>query len=79
MRKELLKIVADNPALLEELKTLFESKFTVDVSSDTLTDEHLGQVIRARVTGLNKLKLAFTEIEQCATVKAKPERSNPAR
>ena len=39
----------------------------------------IGQVVRARLDGLDLLEGAFKEIESCKTVENKPVGENPAR
>ncbi len=75
---ELLKSIADNPALTEALKELFLKQFE-DQGNTNLTDEALGQVTRARLDGIKKVNQAFKEIETLKTVKETPEKDNPAR
>ena len=76
---EELKVIADSPKLFQAVKELFEAQFSVDDLSTNLTDESLGQVVRARVEGLRKIKNALTEIEKHRTPKVEIEKDNPAR
>ena len=58
-----LSTVADNPVLLEALREVLEKQFlTDDRTDDAVSDVQLGQVYRARLVGLQKIKTAFKEI-----------------
>lgn len=76
---EELKIIADSPKLFQAVKELFEAQFSVDGLSANLSDESLGQVVRARLEGMHGIKNALTEIEKCRTPKEEKESDNPAR
>ena len=82
-QKLTLKGLADNPILTEVLKKLLESKFEAPSEMKNLpgniTDEFLGQFLRARIAGLNAIDEAFREIAQCKSMKDKLEPLNPAR
>lgn len=75
----ILKTLADNQSLLEALKKHLEDEFSVDLSADTLSDEHLGQLVRARTTGLKKIASALQKIASLKTMKPKQVGENPAR
>ena len=79
--KELLKIVADNPNLLQTLKAHILEEFEVEVPQSDLgiTDEVLGQIFRARLVGKNKVEQAFKKILTYATVETESEKINKAR
>ncbi len=74
----ILKVLADNDQLMEAVKVFVQSKFTVE-GNESLSDEVLGQVTRARLTGLRKVEEAFQEIKKFKTIKDNPEQQNPAR
>ena len=76
---ELLKAIADNPALFDALKSLLKKHFSLDDIGTTYDNETLGQMVRARVDGLKKLESAFKEIAGHATLKEKEELKNPGR
>lgn len=77
---DLLKIVADNPALLQALRELLIGKFGHDeVLSASMTDEQIGQITRARLAGIDKIDAAFKEIDRLRSVPARPQSPNPAR
>lgn len=79
MPKEILKVIADNPTLLQALREVFEEQFTEDRPALLMTDEQLGQIARARLTGLEKVNKALKEIERYRTAVQKEENKNPAR
>jgi hypothetical protein len=75
-----LSIVADNPTLLSELRTLLEKHFmTDDRTDDAISDTQLGQVYRARLVGLKKIEAAFKEISTHKTRKEIARTVNRAR
>ena len=76
---EILKTVADNPALIEALKELFLKQFNEEYGNTKLDNESLGQVTRSRLDGIEKINLAFKELETLKTVKEKPVEDNPGR
>ena len=79
MINPILKSVADNSELSKALKELFLKQFNEDTVSTNLDDNSLGQVTRARLTGITKINNAFKEIETLKTVKEKPVAPMPAR
>jgi hypothetical protein len=76
---EILKALADNPALLEAVKKLLVDKFSVDTLSVNTSNEILGQAVRARLDGLRVVEEAFKEIAKYKSVPTLPERKNEAR
>ena len=60
MINPILKSVADNSELSKALKELFLKQFS-DEGNTNLTDEALGQVTRARLTGITKINYAFSK------------------
>lgn len=79
MDKTLLKIVADNPALLQVLREVIESKFSVDDMKEMSDDAVLGQMVRARLVGLRLVSEAFKEIERHKSTPERPVAVNKAR
>ena len=79
MINPILKGLADNAEMTKALKELLLKQFDESDVSPNLTDESLGQVTRARLTGISKVNNAFKEIETLKTVKEKPILDNPAR
>lgn len=76
---EILKIIADNPALIDALKKLLLEQFEIDTTPDTATDALLGQVYRAKLEGRKAVDRAFSEIRKYRTPTARTEMKNPAR
>lgn len=66
----ILKVLADNPALFEALEKELISEFElVDgmVDSDK-GDVQLGQMFRARITGINAVNTVLKRIEKLKTI-----------
>lgn len=80
MKSDILKVIADNPALTEELKALFNRYFTLE-SLDTsgVPNAELGEIVRARVEGKKLIDEAFLEIRRYATPEARTPKVNGAR
>lgn len=76
---DLLKIIADNPALSAALRELLEKQFAEEVAFDSLSDEHIGQLTRTRVNGLKKIAAAFKEIDAHKSIPERAQSPNPAR
>lgn len=81
MDKEILKGIADNPALFEAVRTYLLSKFDFEADMDinTTSNEQLGQIIRAKLQGAATVELAFREIARMRSTKDNPSHQNPAR
>lgn len=79
MSPEILKLLADNPALTDAVREVIERHFNADVISERMTNEEIGQITRARVSGLEKVAAAFKDIERFRSVPDRPEGRNPAR
>lgn len=60
--KELFRGLADNPSLMEALRTLLEAQFSTDTLNRDHSDEVLGQMVRARLVGLQAVEDALKEI-----------------
>jgi hypothetical protein len=65
--KDLLRGLADNPALMATVKDLLVKRFSTDSLASTDSDIVLGQMVRARLVGLKAIEEAFKEIEQFKT------------
>lgn len=79
--KEILKVVADNPALFEILKKVILDEFEAEAQQADLgvTDEVLGQIFRARLVGKNKVENAFKKIYTYRSIETVEEKRNEAR
>lgn len=80
MQAKLLGVIADNPALFAELKEVLRGAFNINNPTDTdgVTNEVLGQVLRARLDGLKYLERGFKEIELYKTLPGGTITHNPA-
>jgi hypothetical protein len=79
MEPNLLKIIADNPALLESLRKLLESEFVESPDELGFSNERLGERVRARLTGLQAIDEAFKKILTHRSVQPKEPIINRAR
>lgn len=79
MNKQLLSIIADNPALTDTLKELFKEHFSIDNLDGSTSNEILGQKVRTRIDGIANIDKAFLEIARHKTVKTVERLLNPAR
>lgn len=77
--RELLKSLADNPALMQLLRELLEKHFSVDNLEATESDIILGQLVRARLVGLKAVEDAMKEIAQCKSIPASVDKLNPGK
>ena len=81
MDKEILKVIADNPALFDCLKKHILDEFEIETPQADLsiTDEVLGQIFRARLVGKNKVESAFRKVSTYKTQEVGAEKINRAR
>lgn len=80
MNNLILKIVADNQNLFDELKQTIIAEFGVDsINTDNKSNEDLGAITRARLDGIKAVERAFKKISQHKTVAGNVENKNPAR
>ena len=81
MDKEILKVIADNPALFDCLKKHILDEFEIEIPQADLsiTDEVLGQIFRARLVGKNKVESAFRKVATYRTQEVGTEKINRAR
>ena len=78
--KDVLKIVADNPALFDALKEALKEPFLKDDIISSMPNEIIGQIARARHLALQKIDEAFAKIEIMKTGAAPKQRQlNQAR
>lgn len=59
-----LKALANNPALMEAVKTYIISFFDGPMSPDGKNDELLGQIFRARLVVRETVEAAFNDIKR---------------
>ena len=74
-----LKIIADNPLLLTELRKVFDAEFETQPIELGLSNERLGERERARLEGKLAIDKAFIKISAYQTPPVKVEKENPAR
>lgn len=79
MQPDILKVIADNPALLTAVREVIEKHFSLDNIDTSLTNEEMGEVVRAKVDGLKMVSAAFKEIERHKSIEPKVGGVNPAR
>lgn len=80
LKETILKGIADNPALLEELKKLLLDEFTLDgIEIYRASNEGLGQVVRANITAKEGIERAFNKILEYKTLEPKLEPKHPGR
>jgi hypothetical protein len=77
--KTTLSGFADNSTLVAAVRAVIEKQFTLDDIQTNMTNDIIGQVVRARLDGLKKVDEAFKEIARYKTVPAPQPSSNPAR
>lgn len=75
----LLRIVADNQPLFDTLKATIRGQFAFDSIVPDVSNDILGQRVRARIDGLALVDEAFATIKRCATVPQGKGGQNPAR
>lgn len=78
MNKEILKVIADNPSLLEATKSIILEQFD-DKYDVRLPNERLGEVVRANENGKAKIESAFKKILEYKTKNKPQEKVNKAR
>jgi hypothetical protein len=75
----ILKTIADNPALSDALKKLLEDQFSLEDFMTNYTNEILGSQVRACLVAREGIRNAFIKISTYKTVQPKPDTRNPAR
>lgn len=71
MKDPILAVLADNPALLSEVKRVIFNHVSLESVriEGSETNEVLGEKVRARIDGRKLVEEAFREIERHKTVK----------
>lgn len=77
----ILKIIADNPALFDALLKHISDEFAVLPAGidANKTNEELGEVVRARLQGMEKVRESFKKISQLKSTSEQPVKRNEAR
>lgn len=80
-KESMLKVIADNQLLFNELRKIFDAEFSDSVSPIELgfSNERLGERVRARMEGKMSVERAFNKIMEYQTPPTKMEKENPAR
>lgn len=78
-KESILKVIADNPALFEEVKNIVLAEFATQPVELTLSNERLGERIRANMEGKLAVERAFNKISGYKTPEVKPSPINKAR
>ena len=69
MRKEILRTLADNAELFAATKEAYLEAFAEQPYAEGASDELLGQITRARISGIQRVESVSRAIESCKTVK----------
>jgi hypothetical protein len=75
----ILKGIADNPALMEELKKLLMDEFETPSGEIAYSNERLGEMVKARLIGVGAIEKAFSKILEYKTPGEKVESKHPGR
>ncbi len=75
---EILRGIADNEALFEEVKATVLAEFAEVPYAEGASDELLGQITRARLVGRQKVEAAFQKILKHKSVPSSGGKDNPA-
>ena len=76
---KVLQQIADNPALLQAVRNGIEAEFALDNLNTTMTNDAIGQVVRANIDGRARVEEAFKKILSLKSVPQTPEKTNPAK
>lgn len=78
-RAIILKTIADNPALMEELRSMFLAEFESQPIEVGFSNERLGELVKARLMGKNAVDSVFNKILEYKTLPEKVEAKHPGR
>lgn len=78
-KDSVLKIIADNQFLFDELKKVFEAEFEPSTLELGFSNERLGERVRARLEGKMIIERAFNKILSYQTPIVRVDERNPAR
>lgn len=80
MPNDILKMLADNPALFDATKKAVLDEFEFIATDDnSRTDEQLGQIVRAHMVGKRKIEEAFRKIGRLRSNEKQSTGQNPGR
>lgn len=75
--KNILTVIADNPELFSAVKEMLLSGFSIDKIDRKASDEMLGQLVRARLVGIEVVEDIFATILAFQSTKEKTQTENP--
>lgn len=78
LKREILRGLADNTELLAATKEAVLEAFAEQPYAEGASDELLGQITRARISGIQRVEGVFRQIASCATVPKAQDIKNPA-
>lgn len=78
MSKSILTNIADNKDLFNAVKETVLKHFEETPYAEGASDELLGQITRARISGRKRVEIAFTEIQSHQSTAPLTEKENPA-
>lgn len=76
--KKILVNIADNAELFKAVKETVLEQFAETPYAEGASDELLGQLTRARISGIKRVESAFREIESFKSALKSPSKDNPA-
>ncbi len=79
MNKAVLQGFADNDMLIQAVKDVIETEFTLDLLNTNMTNEAIGQVVRANLDGRSRVESAFAKIALCKSVPVPVDKPNPGK
>ena len=75
----ILTVLADNPALFEAVQTAIEEEFEMEKIPLSLSNEGMGEMVRAHLVGRQCIKNAFAKIARHKTPDARNTIPNRGR
>ena len=78
LEKKILTNLANNPELLKAVKETVLEEFSETPYAEGASDELLGQITRARISGIKRVESAFRVIEGFKTGPQSTSKDNPA-
>ena len=75
----ILKTIADNPLLIEEVKKILLDEFESEPIEVGFSNERLGELVKARLVAKSGIERAFDKILEYKTPGVKVEGKHPGR
>jgi hypothetical protein len=79
MNDQILKIIADNPALCEAVRNLILAEFATNEDDLKFDNGKLGERVRARLEGKRAVERAFEKMLSYKTIPSRTEKIMRAR